>query len=51
MSGNKKKYVLHWPIVPNTWPVKIGTDLLREEVLALENVGFQLHAIEECIVP
>ena len=42
MSRSKKKYVLDWPIVPNRWPVKIGTDLSREEVLALEDGGFQL---------
>ena len=38
MSGNKKKYVLDWPIVLNTWPVKIGTNLSRGKVLALEDV-------------
>ena len=43
MSGSKKKYVLDWPVVPNTWPMKIGTNLLREEVLALEDAGFQLQ--------
>ena len=41
VSGSNKKYVLDWPIVPNTWPVKICTNLSREEVLALEDVGFQ----------
>ena len=41
VSGSLKKYVLDWPIVPNMWPVKIGTNLSREEVLALENVRFQ----------
>lgn len=28
VSGNKKRYVLDWPIVPSTWLVKIGTNLL-----------------------
>lgn len=41
-SGCKKKYVLDWPIVPNTWPLKIDTNLTMDEVLALEDVGFQL---------
>jgi hypothetical protein len=50
VSGSKKKYVLDWPIVPNTWPVKIGTNLSRKEVLALEDVGFQLQH-REGIVP
>ena len=30
VSGSKKKYVLGWPIVPNTWLVKIGTNLSRD---------------------
>ena len=38
LSGNIKKYVLDWHIVLNTWLVKIGTDLWREEVLALVDV-------------
>ena len=38
---------MDWPIVPNTWPVKIGTNLLREEVLALEDDGFQLQQRED----
>jgi hypothetical protein len=35
VGGNNKAYVLDWPIVPSTWLVKIGTNLSREEVLAL----------------
>jgi hypothetical protein len=35
--------VLDWPVVPNIWPMKIGTNLSRQEVLALEDVGFQLQ--------
>ena len=46
MSGSKKKCVLDWPIVSNTWPVKIGTSLSRDEVLALEDAGFQLQQRE-----
>jgi hypothetical protein len=46
VNGIKNKYVLDWPIIPNTWPVKIGTNLSREEVLALEDVGFQLQQRE-----
>jgi hypothetical protein len=46
VSGNKKKYVLDWPVVPIIWPVKIGTNLSRQEVLALEDVGFQLQQRE-----
>ena len=42
VSGSKKKYVLDWPMVPNMWPLKIRTNLSREEVLALEDAKFQL---------
>ena len=42
VSGSKKKYVLDWPIIPNTWLVNIGTNLSRKEILALEDVEFQL---------
>ena len=41
--GSKKKYVLGWPIVPNMQLMKISTNLLREEVLALEDAEFQLQ--------
>ena len=34
--SHKKNYVWDWLIFPNTWPVKIGTNLLGEEVLAFE---------------
>lgn len=43
VSGNKKKDVLYWPILPNTWLVKMGTRLALEEALALEDAGFQLQ--------
>jgi hypothetical protein len=35
------------PDVPNIWPVKIGTNLSRKEILDLERAGFQLpqHAV------
>ena len=46
VSGTKKKYVLDWPIVFNTWPMKMGTNLSREEVLALDEAGFQLQQRE-----
>jgi hypothetical protein len=46
VSWNKKKYVLNWPVVSNIWPVKIGTNLSRQEVLTLVDVGFQLQQRE-----
>ena len=46
VSGNKKKYVLHWLAVPSIWPMKISTNLSRQEVLALEDAGFQLKQSE-----
>ena len=41
VATREKKNVLNWPIVPNTWPMTIGTNLLRDEVLAVEDVEFQ----------
>ena len=41
VSSTKKKFVLDWPTMPNTWPVKMGTTLSREVVLALEDDRFQ----------
>lgn len=38
----KIKWVLIWPTLPSTWLMKIGINLCREEVFALEGVGFQL---------
>jgi hypothetical protein len=30
------------PDIPNVWPVKIGTNLSKKEILELEQAGFQL---------
>ena len=38
--------VLDWHIVPNTWPVKLRTNLSKHEVLALEGARFQLQRRE-----
>ena len=46
MSGSIKNYVLDWPIVPNTWPVKISTNLLKDEVVTFEDARFQLQQRE-----
>lgn len=46
VMGNKKPFVLDWPPVPITWPVKFGTNLTRKEVLKLEDAGFQLQQQE-----
>lgn len=35
--------MVDWPIVHNTWQVKIGTNLSKEEVLVFEDTGFQLE--------
>ena len=46
VSGNKKRYVLDWHVVPNTWPVKIGTNPQRQEALVLKDAMFQLQQRE-----
>ena len=45
-SGNKMKYIMDWPIPPNTWLVNMQTDLSRAEVLALVHIGFQVQQRE-----
>ena len=43
VKGTKKSFVVGWPSVPMTWPVKKGTNLSMKEILALEEAGFQLQ--------
>jgi hypothetical protein len=40
------KYMLDWPLVPNIWLVKIGTNVLKEHVCVLKGVEFELHQRE-----
>lgn len=42
VNGNKKKYVMDWPILLSLWLVKIRTSLLRGKMLVLEDARFQL---------
>ena len=47
VKGTKKKWVQSRPNIPSIWPVKIGTNLSKKEILQLESTGFQLP---QCIV-
>jgi hypothetical protein len=40
VKGTKGRWMKSRPVVPNIWPVKIGTDVSRKEILDLEHVGF-----------
>jgi hypothetical protein len=42
IKGTKRRWVKSKPDVPNVWPVKIGINLSRKEILDLEQAGFQL---------
>jgi len=42
VKGTQWKWVLSVPIVPTIWLVKLGTKLLKGEILALEASGFTL---------
>ena len=48
VKGSHRKWIIPYsntqerPPVPTVWPVKIGTNLTRSEIVALENAGFQL---------
>ena len=43
VHGSKCKWVHDWPVLPSIWPVARGTNLTKEEILALEEGGFQLQ--------
>jgi hypothetical protein len=40
VKGSKWRWVKSRPDVPNVWPVKIGTNLLKKEILDLEHASF-----------
>ena len=42
VKGTKRKWVQSKPDIPSIWPVKIGTNLSKKEILDLESAGFQL---------
>ena len=48
VKGSRRKWVIPYsntlerPSIPTIWPVKIGTNLTRSKIKALENDGFQL---------
>jgi hypothetical protein len=42
VKGTKRRWVKSRPDIPNVWPLKIGTNLSRKEILDLEQAGFQL---------
>jgi hypothetical protein len=42
VKGTKQKWVQSRPDIPSIYPVKIGTNLSKKEILDFESVGFQL---------
>jgi hypothetical protein len=42
VKGTKRKWVQSRPDIPSIWPVKIGTNLSKKEILDFESAGFQL---------
>jgi hypothetical protein len=42
IKGTKRRWMKSRPKYLNVWPVKIGTNLSRKEILDLECAGFQL---------
>ena len=42
MKDLKWRWIKSKPNVPEIWPMKLGTNLAKKEILALENVGFHL---------
>jgi hypothetical protein len=50
VSGNKMKHVLDWPIVSCTWPMKIGTNLSRDEAWRLRKLDFICNKGRHCLL-
>ena len=44
VMGPKRGHVLTRPNIPDIWPVLVGTDLTRSEIMELEEAGFRLQA-------
>jgi hypothetical protein len=42
VKGTKRKWVQSRLDIPSIWPLKIGTNLSKKEILDFESVGFQL---------
>jgi hypothetical protein len=42
VKGSRQRWVKSRPDVPEIWPMKFGTNLIKKEILALENAGFYL---------
>jgi hypothetical protein len=42
VKGTKRKWVQSRPGIPSIWPVKIGTNLSKKEILDFESAGFHL---------
>jgi hypothetical protein len=40
VKGTKRKWVQSRPGIPSIWPVKIGTNLSKKEILDFESAGF-----------
>jgi hypothetical protein len=42
VKGTKRKWVQSRPDIPSIWPMRIGTNLSKKEILDFESAGFQL---------
>jgi hypothetical protein len=42
VKGLRRRWVKSRPDVPDIWPMKLGTNLTKKEISALENTGFHL---------
>ena len=45
-EGEQEKWMFDWPNLCKVWQVKVGTNLTRKEVFALEDAQFQLQQRE-----
>jgi hypothetical protein len=44
----KKKYCVNRPLVPSTWPVQVGIDLIQFKVTTLDEARFVLCEVRKC---
>jgi hypothetical protein len=42
VKGTKRRWIKSKPDILNFWPMKIGTNLSRKEILDLEHTGYRL---------
>jgi hypothetical protein len=48
VGGTREKYCIDRPLVPSTWPVQVGINLIQFEVIALEEEICYVWNVQMC---